>query len=234
MSKEIQLTKGKVAIVDDEDYEMLIGLGVRWCLSDGYAFNCVYGRMHRFLMSAPKNKMVDHINGEKLDNRRENLRLATNSENQANRRAARGKSKFKGVTWQKRTYDESRGYWKAQIVVQGELHYLGKYNTDLEAATAYNEAALKHFGEFAHLNDLSQPASELKSSSRRQIKRQAPSGYKGVTFDKSRNKWMAQLVFKGVTYLRKRFNTLEEAAEAYDTAAKQVFGPSAVTNFRSN
>ena len=106
MSKEIQLTQGKVAVVDDEDYEMLIGLGVRWCLNDGYAFNAQYGRMHRFLMSAPTNRMVDHVNGDKLDNRRENLRLATSSENQANRRAVRGASKFKGVTWQKRTYDE--------------------------------------------------------------------------------------------------------------------------------
>lgn len=231
MSKEIQLTKGKVALVDDEDYEMLIGLGVRWCVNDGYAFNRVYGRMHRFLVSAPKDTMVDHINGDKLDNRKENLRFATNSQNQANRKVARGVSKFKGVTWQKRTYDASRGYWKAQIVVNGELHYLGKYDTDLEAAKAYNEAAERFFGGFAYLNDLSQPASDLLSSSRRQVARHNPTGYKGVTFDKSRGKWMAQLVFKGVTYLKKRFPTPIDAAQAYDTVAKQVFGQTARTNF---
>lgn len=231
MSKEVQLTKGKVALVDDEDYEMLIGLGVRWCINDGYAFNSVYGRMHRLLLSAPKNTMVDHINGDKLDNRKENLRFATNSQNQANRKVSRGVSNFKGVTWQKRTYDASRGYWKAQIVVNGELIYLGKYETDLDAARAYNEAAVKFFGEFAHLNDLSMPASDLVSTSRRQVNRQNPSGYKGVTFDKSRAKWVAQLVFKGVTYLKKRFDTPKEAAEAYDKMSRHVFGQNAITNF---
>lgn len=231
MSKEIQLTKGKVALVDDEDYEMLIGLGVRWCVNDGYAFNQAYGRMHRFLVSAPKDRMVDHINGDKLDNRKENLRFATNSQNQANRRVARGASKFKGVTWQKRKCDASRGYWKAQIVVNGELHYLGKYNTDLEAAKAYNEAAVRFFGEFAYLNDLTQLPSDKVSSSRCQINRTNPTGYKGVTFDKSRGRWMAQLVFKGVTYLKKRFSTPIDAANAYDTVAKQVFGQNARTNF---
>jgi hypothetical protein len=231
MSKEIQLTKGKVTLVDDEDYEMLIGLGVRWCVNDGYAFNSVYGRMHRFLSSAPKGRMVDHVNGNKLDNRRENLRIATNSQNQANRKVSRGVSKFKGVTWQKRTYDASRGYWKAQIVANGVVHYLGSYDTDLDAAKAYNDAAVKFFGEYAHLNDLSMPPSNLRSSSRRQVKRSSPSGYKGVSFDKSRGKWVAQLVFKGVTYLKTRFQTPIEAAKAYDIAAKHVFGQSAVTNF---
>jgi len=187
--------------------------------------------MHRFLMRAPKNKMVDHVNGDKLDNRRENLRLATNSENQANRRAVRGKSNFKGVTWQKRTYDEGRGYWKAQIVVQGKLHYLGKYCTDLEAAAAYNDAAVRFFGEFAHLNDLAQAPSTLTSSVREQVKRNNPSGFKGVTFDKTRGKWMAQLAAKGVTYLKKRFNTPEEAAKAYDQIARNVYGQNAVTNY---
>lgn len=231
MSKEIQLTKGRVALVDDEDYEMLIGLGVRWCVNDGYAFNRVHGRMHRFLVSAPKDTMVDHINGDKLDNRKENLRFATNSQNQANRKVARGASKFKGVTWQKRAYDTSRGYWKAQIVVNGELRYLGKYDTDLDAAKAYNDAAVRFFGEFAHLNDLTAPASERTSSSRRQVERHNPTGYKGVTFDRSRGKWMAQLVFKGVTYLKKRFPTPIDAAQAYDAVATQVFGQTAKTNF---
>lgn len=230
MTKEIVLTRGKVALVDDEDYEMLVALGSRWCVSDGYAFNRAHGRMHRFLLNAPAGVMVDHRNGDKLDNRRENLRLCDNSKNQANRKVSRGMSPFKGVTWQKRVH--GGGYWKAQIVVNGVLHYLGSFRTDLDAAAAYNVAAKKHFGEFAHLNDLSLKASDLVSNERRQIARATPSGFKGVTFDASRQKWMAQLVRKGVTHLKRRFATAEEAARAYDSIARQIYGANAVTNFQ--
>ena len=229
MTKEIVLTKGKVAIVDDEDYEMLAGLGLRWCINDGYAFNGKLGRMHRFLLKVPKGVMVDHRNGDKLDNRRENLRLCDNSKNQANRHKVRGMSQFKGVTWQKRK--DGGGYWKAQLVVNGVLHYLGSHKTDLEAAAAYNAAASKHFGEFAHLNDLSLKPSDLISTERMQIARISPSGFKGVTFDSARQKWMAQLVRKGVAHLKRRFSTAEEAARAYDSVARQVYGQTAVTNF---
>lgn len=232
MAKEIQLTKGCVALVDEDDYEMLIGLGVRWCVNDGYAFNTTHGRMHRFILSAPEHSMVDHINGNKLDNRKVNLRLCTNSQNQANRKAVRGVSVFKGVTWQRRS--SGTGFWKAQIIVNGEVKYLGAHRTDLEAAKAYNEAATKYFGEFAAINDLSLPASTLISSERLQIKRATPSGFKGVSYDKARGKWMGQLKFNGVTYLKKRFSTAEEAAQAYDVAAKQAFGNKAILNFRSN
>ena len=229
MAKEIQLTKGCVALVDEVDYEMIVGIGLRWCTSDGYAFNSILGRMHRFLLNAPDGVMVDHVNGNKLDNRRENLRLCTNSQNQANRKISRGKSSFKGVTWQRRS--NGSGFWKAQIIVRGEVIYLGAHVTDLEAAKAYNDAAIEHFGEFAALNDLSLPASQLTSSVRNQIKRATPSGFKGVSYDRRRDKWMAQLRFKGVTYLKKRFSTAGDAARAYDATAKKVFGDTAVLNF---
>lgn len=211
---------------------MLVGLNKRWCVGDGYAVNQALGRMHRFLLNAPANKQVDHINGDKLDNRRDNLRLCSATQNAHNRGKYVGKSVFKGVTWQKRTYDESRGYWKAQIIVDGKVIYLGSYPTDRDAAAAYNDAATKHFGEFARLNDLTLTASNLKSSERLQVARSSPSGFKGVTFDTARNRWMAQLVFKGVTYLKKRFKTAEEAARAYDVSAHEVFGSSATTNFK--
>ena len=227
--KEIVLTKGKVALVDDEDYEMLILLGGRWCVNDGYAYNAKLGRMHRMLLGAKPGVMVDHRNGNKFDNRRQNLRLCTNSQNQANRQVSTGKSKFKGVIWQRRS--DSNGFWKAQITVQKKVVYLGSYLTDLDAARAYNVAATEHFGEFAHLNDLTLTPSALTSSERKQVKRTSPSGFKGVTFDSNRGKWAAQLIFKGVSYLRKRFDTAEAAARAYDITAREVHGTNAITNF---
>ena len=229
MVKEVVLSKGKVALVDDKDFEMLSKSS--WCVNDGYAFNTQLGRMHRLLMEAPEGVMVDHCNGDKLDNRRKNLRLCTNSQNQANRHVSRGVSAFKGVTWQKRP--NGRGMWKAVLIVGGTAMYLGTFKTDLAAAGAYNEAALRHFGEFAHLNDLTRPASPVESSERcerKQINRGNPYGMKGVTFDKARSQWMAQLSYKGVTHLKKRFPTAEAAARAYDEVARKVYGPVATCN----
>lgn len=227
MVKGIALTKGQVAIVDNEDYEMLAGY--RWHVNDGYAVNAKLGRMHRFLMAPPSGVMVDHLNGDKLDNRRSNLRVCSNSQNQANRQVFRGVSPFKGVVWQKRKNDT--GAWKAQIVVRGEVKYLGVFDTDVAAAAAYNDAATAHFGEFAFLNDLTLPASSVRSHTRRQVNRGNPSGFKGVSYDADRDKWMAQLTYKGVSHLKKRYPTAEAAAQAYDTVAREVFGPEAITNF---
>lgn len=228
MTKEITLTKGQVAVVDDEDYEMLV-TGSRWCVNGGYAFNASRGRMHRLIVKAPAGVMVDHINGDKLDNRKENLRLCTNSTNQANRKAARGVSKFKGVVLEHRK--NGRQFWKATIVLDGKATYLGSFATDLEAATAYNAAALAKFGEFANLNNLTLPASAIIGKKAWQSNRHSSSGFKGVTFDAGRGKWMAQLANRGVTYLKKRFATAADAAKAYDATAREVYGPDAVTNF---
>ena len=146
----ITLTKGFEAVVDAADFETLFGLGVKWCVNDGYAFNAKHGRMHRFLLGAKSGQMVDHVNGDKLDNRRANLRLATNSQNQANRRAVRGASQFKGVCRQRRP--ASKDVWVARLVVEGRQLHLGSFDDEVSAAKAYDAAATKHFGTFAHLN----------------------------------------------------------------------------------
>jgi hypothetical protein len=152
MSQEIQLSRGLVAIVDDCDYERLSGF--KWYASlEGKRFYAVHGRkqkirMHRLILYAPRGKEVDHINGNTLDNRRGNLRLATRAQNGRNRRISRtNTSGFKGVHLHKRT-----GRWNAQIKFRGKIYNLGCFDTPEEAAREYDRAARLAFGKFSRLN----------------------------------------------------------------------------------
>lgn len=151
MSKTIQLTKGKVAIVDDADYEWLSQW--KWCtVWDGkrwYAARRVWKQtkaiyMHRAILNAPNGTNVDHKDGDGLNNTRENIRVCSHSQNLMNRgKTANNKSGFKGVSPYKR-YGKYRASIKSQTI--------GYFNTAEEAAHAYDEAAKKYFGEFANLN----------------------------------------------------------------------------------
>jgi hypothetical protein len=151
--KIIRLTKGRITLVDDEDFERLSKRS--WCFGDnGYA--------HRRLNKAKKIYMhreiadhlglvgrIDHVNGRRCDNRRENLRAATHQQNQWNQKVRRSNaSGFKGVFWR-----ADRSKWYAHITVDRKSHYLGYYSTAEEAAKAYNRAAEKYFGEFARVNE---------------------------------------------------------------------------------
>ena len=97
-------------------------------------------------MEAPKHLQVDHINGNKLDNRKENLRLCTNGSNNRNKLARTG---FKGVHQARIS-----GKWIAQITKNYKVKHLGSFDTDTEAATAYNKAAKQLHGKYAQLNVL--------------------------------------------------------------------------------
>ena len=92
---------------------------------------------------------VDHINGNGLDNRKANLRLATGTQNGYNRRKTRKRtwSKYKGVT-----FDKRRKKWEGKIVINGRKQHLGSFTNELDAGRAYDEAAKKYHGEFALLN----------------------------------------------------------------------------------
>ena len=154
--KEIQLTAGGIALVDDEDFERVTAEG-GWYASE--SLNTFYARrvyhlggrsyttrnMHNFITGL---SYVDHINGDGLDNRRANLRPATASQNQANQRKRRDNtSGFRGVQWH-----APGKRWRAVIRVKGKLHSLGYYQTPEEAALAYDVAAIKFFGEYASPN----------------------------------------------------------------------------------
>jgi len=160
--REIPLTKGQVAIVDDEDYESLARLkwqahhaggrgGYYACHSFNQGGKVRSLWMHLVILDAPEGTEGDHINHNTLDNRRHNLRLATTRQNHQNMRKALrpSSSRYKGVGWR-----PSRRKWHARILANGRRLHLGYFRTEHEAATAYNKAALHHFGEFACLNDL--------------------------------------------------------------------------------
>lgn len=151
--KQIPLVNSeKLLIVDDALYPELVKH--RWSLqSGGYVRTWVGIKMiyiHRMVTGVEKGKYVDHINGDKLDNRKQNLRICTQSENLANSKKRKNTSSiYKGVNW-----DESRGKFLARIGVNGTGINLGRFDTDVEAAQAYNDAAIKYYGEFANLNKI--------------------------------------------------------------------------------
>lgn len=101
-------------------------------------------------MGTPKGMDTDHIDGNKLNNQKTNLRIATRTENARNQRPVRGgSSQYKGVGWHK-----AANKWRADIRINGELKYLGLFTDEIQAAKSYNEAATKYFGEFAQINKL--------------------------------------------------------------------------------
>ena len=157
--KEIPLTQGKVALVDDEDYEKLIKCKW-WAAKDCctyYAKATLQANnikstisMHRVVMGlgSGDSQKIDHRNNNGLDNRKSNLRLCSDGENARNRKPYIGKSSpYKGVTWHKRIEK-----WQTRIGFEGKQIHLGYFEEEIEAAIAYNKAAFKHFKSFSYLN----------------------------------------------------------------------------------
>lgn len=156
MAVRVPLSRGKFALVSDEDGPRV--LQFKWSY-DGNGYACRKVRttrrdgtpfqrkilLHRFVLDAPQGMDVDHVNRNRLDNRRCNLRLATRGQNAANMPPRRGA--LKGVY---RRSDCNR--WRAEIVVDGRKRHLGTFLSALDAAVTYDQAALEAWGEFAWLN----------------------------------------------------------------------------------
>lgn len=167
--KEIKLAEGKVVLVDDDDFGMVSYFN--WYLNNqGYAAAKLWipasvypgGRqttllMHRLIMNTPDGLHTDHIDHNKLNNQKDNLRICTRQENDRNRTKTSKSttSKFKGVCV------EQKGNYRSYVATlrTGDGEHLHKWfpftpEGEIQAAKAYNEMAVKHFGDFAKLNNI--------------------------------------------------------------------------------
>ncbi len=151
--KLIPLTQGQFAIVDADDYERLAQH--KWYASGKKGQYCAQRMDHGSLVlmsheiiDVPKGMVCDHINHNRLDNRKCNLRSCTYSQNAQNRLPRKHcSSRYKGVSW-----DKNNLKWKATICYQYELIHIGYYDYEQDAAIAYDDMAIELFGEFACLN----------------------------------------------------------------------------------
>lgn len=149
--------KDKIVIIDRDDFERVSELS--WGVYGSKKTREFYvrgttdkfrGWLHRFIVNAQPGEIVDHINGNPLDNRKCNLRICTTAQNNMAQHNLRKKktSKFKGVCW-----DKLKGKWRCEIRVNKKKIHLGLFNSEEEAGKYYDKKAIEFFGEFAVTNE---------------------------------------------------------------------------------
>lgn len=218
--KKIKLTKGQFALVDYEDYDWITqwkwyalnpAAGIYYAYRRKIINKKVYDiAMHKTIMRCSSN-LVDHINGNSLDNRKENLRICTKQQNNMNRPGDKNtSSKYKGVSWNKLMKK-----WTAQITINGKSQTLGSYAKEKDAARIYDSLANKIHNKFARLNfkDELLTEDEFKKLYSRKPK---SSMYMGVSYYSPSDVWSAKMTINGISRSFGYYKTEEDAAKIYD------------------
>lgn len=224
---ELPLTRGYVAIIDAIDADLA---ALKWTahprktgrvyVSRCFRIDGIRKRkaLHQVILERILGRPLvhpeecDHVDLNPLNNRRSNLRLATRSQQSANRALFNSTSGFKGVY-----FDNATGYWRAHIKVHGKRVFLGYYENAEEGGIAYNVAALKYFGEFARVNDI--PDWQLRIPSRVKrplLQRNNTSGHPNIS--KHSNHWVATIRVNGKQIYIGTYKTIEEAFVAQSSA----------------
>lgn len=229
----VPLTQGKHAIVDSSDFDLVSGLTWQYS-THGYAVHSYHDRqtkkrksisMHRLILGVSDRSIhIDHISGNGLDNRRSNLRTCTHTENHFNRHRPYGKSRFLGVS-----FSDKEDRWTASLKAYLRQYWLGYYETEEDAARAYDSAAKYYQGRFASLNfptdDSILPLSKEDICKERhhsyKIRTGRKSKYRGVYQIAGSRGWMAKCSPEkySLTHLG-TWPTEELAAIAFDSAVK--------------
>jgi len=243
--KEIKLTGGYVALVDDDDFDYLN----QWSWRIKKARHTVYARrsvylgnyktediaMHRAIMNPPDNMQIDHIDHNGLNNQKNNLRICTPSENKRNARfRVPCSSIYKGVCRHVDRWDggECVSYY-CGISVDHQSIFLGSFKNEVDAAVAYDLAAIKYHKDFAYLNfpdRRREYENGLIAVNGRGIV-SSSSMYRGVSWYEYTSKWKARITIEGRRISLGYFLTEEDAAAAIDLAAVEHYGPTVILNF---
>lgn len=170
--------------------------------------------------------VIDHKDGNKLNNQKDNLRICTHAENMKNRKPSTGgASQYKGVHWGKTIQN-----WRVRINLNNKKKVIGTFSNEIAAANAYNYYTKVYYDEFAQLNDC--PYMEMVEWLQYKCEKNKTSRYRGVSM--VQGKWLAQ-IWDGKRNIKiGSFNAEEVAALAYDQNAKEIYGDKAKLNFDNN